>query len=106
MEENKRGKTPEQKTEELLRRYNLFVLSDKPYTQKVVAQIEVALKAIQDDPFYQIIPMFYFQNMSLEAISLELMIHIRTVKNKKRRLVRKMTAILFSDDVIFAIFND
>ena len=104
--ENERGKTPEQKTEELLKRYNLFVLSDKVFTQKVVAQIEVALNAIQSDPYYQIIPMFYFKNMSLEAVALELNIHIRTVKDKKRRMLRKMAAILFSDDVINAIYKE
>lgn len=107
MEENrKRQLTPEQRTEELLKRYNLFVLSDKVFTKKVVAQIDVALNAIQEDPFYQIIPMFYFKAMSLESISLDLEIHIRTVKNKKRKLIRKMAAILFSDDVISAIYNE
>ena len=104
--ENEKGKTPEQKTEDLLYSYNYFILADKVFTKKVVAQIEVALNAIQDDPFYRIIPLFYFKRMTLEAISLELNIHFRTVKNQKKQLLRKLAAILFSDDVINAIYNE
>lgn len=104
--ENEKGKTPEQKTEALLFRYNLFQLSDQIFTKKVLAQIDMALGTIQDDPLYRIIPMFYFQGMTNEAISLELNVHIRTVKRMKRRMLRTLAAILFSDDVINAIYNE
>lgn len=106
MEENRKGRTPEQKTEDLLFRYNLFSLSDQIFTKKVLAQIDVALQSIQSDPMYRIIPMYYFERMSNEAISLELEIHIKTVKRHRRRMIRKLAAILFSDDVISAIYNE
>ena len=46
-----------QKTIDLLERYEGFKLSDKPYTRKVVAQIDSALSMIRSDTYYQIIPM-------------------------------------------------
>ena len=90
----------------LLSRYKYFILADTIFTKKLVAQIDVALNAIQDDPYYRIIPLCYFENMTMEAISLEMNIHIRTVKDRRKRLLRKLAAVLFSDDVINSIYND
>lgn len=99
-------RTPEQKTEELLFKYEQFCLSDQPFTQKVVAQIDDALKTIKDDPYYSIIPMYYFQGQTREVISLDLKIHPKTIRKHKRRLIRKMAAVLFSDDVINEIYKE
>ena len=41
-------KTAAQKTEELLRNYPKFKLSDQPYTQKLCQNIEAALKSIEE----------------------------------------------------------
>ena len=58
-----------QKTIDLLERYEGFKLSDKPYTRKVVAQIDSALSMIRSDTYYQIIPMYYFEHLTIFEIS-------------------------------------
>ena len=50
-------KTVMEKTEELLKRYEGFKLSDEPITRKILAKVDDALKSVQDDPYYLIIPM-------------------------------------------------
>ena len=105
-EKVKGRKTPEEKTEELLYRYNLFILSDTVFTKKVLAQIDVALNTIQDDPYYPIIPLIYFEGQTMEVVSERLNSHIRTVRRNKWRLLRHLAAILFSDDVINAIYQE
>lgn len=98
--------TPEQKTEELLFKYEQFKRSDQVFTLKVLAQIDDALKTIQADPYFRIIPMYYFDGLTMEVISEQLDNHIRTIRRNKRRLIRHLAAILFSDDVINEIYKE
>lgn len=102
----KRQRTPEEKTEELLSQYGQFLLSDQPRTKKLLAQIDDALKTIQDSPYYSIIPLHYFDGLTWEAISLDLNIHPKTIRTHKRKLIRKIAAVLFSDDFIYEIINE
>lgn len=97
-----------QKTEEVLRNYPTFKrIKDKPYTVKLVAKVEEALDEIKNDPYYDIIPMFYFENETRECIALTLETTVRTVARNKRRLVDDLKVKLFSDDCIREIlFGD
>lgn len=97
-------KTAYQKTEELLRNYNAFVASDQPYTQKLVKKINEALKSIEDDFYYEIIPMIYFNENTREAVAEYLDTTVTTVSRNKTRLVNKLKARLCSDDVIYELF--
>lgn len=97
-------KTAYQKTEELLRNYNAFVESDQPYTQKLVKKINEALKSIEDDFYYEIIPMIYFNGDTREAVAEYLDTTVTTVSRNKTRLVNKLKARLCSDDVIYELF--
>lgn len=97
-------KTAFQKTEELLRNYNAFVASDQPYTQKLVKKIDEALKSIEDDFYYEIIPMIYFNGNTREAVAEYLDTTVTTVSRNKTRLVNKLKARLCSDDVIYELF--
>ena len=97
-------KTAFQKTEELLRNYNAFVSSDQPYTQKLVKKINEALKSIEDDFYYEIIPMIYFNENTREAVAEYLDTTVTTVSRNKTRLVNKLKARLCSDDVIYELF--
>ena len=97
-------KTAFQKTEELLRNYNAFVESDQPYTQKLVKKINEALKSIEDDFYYEIIPMIYFNGNTREAVAEYLDTTVTTVSRNKTRLVNKLKARLCSDDVIYELF--
>lgn len=97
-------KTAFQKTEELLQNYQAFQMSDQPYTQKLVSRIDTALNAIRDDPYYEIIPMIYFQEKTREDCAEFFYTTVSTVSRNKTRLVNKLKAYLFSDDVIYEMF--
>jgi DNA-directed RNA polymerase specialized sigma subunit len=94
-----------QKTINLLERYESFKLSDKPYTQKVMAQIDDALKMIQSDPYYRIIPMYYFEHKTVWDISGVYNVSEKTITRHRKRLIRQLSSVLFSDDVIQDILS-
>lgn len=98
-------KTAIEKTEELLRNYPIFKdITDQEYTIKLVAKIEDALKDIEDDIYYDIIPMFYFHNETREYIAERFGCTETTVSRNKTRLLNQLKLKLFSDDVIFELF--
>lgn len=97
-------KTAYQKTEELLKNYNDFKKSDQKYTLKLVTKIEDALKEIEDDIYYEIIPLTYFENETRENIAEKFNTTERTISRNKGRLVNQLKARLFSDDVIYELF--
>lgn len=98
-------KTAYQKTEELLRNYNTFSkVEDQPSTVKLVKIINDALDEIKDDPYYEIIPLIYFENETREYIAEEFDTTVTTISRNKNRLVNKLKARLFSDDVIYELF--
>ena len=71
---------------------------------KLVKQIEEALEEIRDDPYYDIIPMYYFEGETRENIALTLETTVRTVARNKRRLIDYLKVKLFSDSCIYEIF--
>jgi DNA-directed RNA polymerase specialized sigma subunit len=93
-----------EKTEELLKKYEQFKLSDQPATQKMLAKVDDALKSIQSDPYYRIIPMFFFDHVSREDIAFHFGVTERTITRHKSRLIENLSVILFSDDVLMDIF--
>lgn len=98
-------KTAIEKTEELLRNYPIFKdITDQEYTVKLVAKIEDALKDIEDDIYYDVIPMFYFHNETREYIAERFGCTETTVSRNKTRLLNQLKLKLFSDDVIFELF--
>ena len=98
-------KSVAQKTIDLLERYEQFKLSDQPYTRKVVAQIDSALKMIQQDIYYQIIPMYYFEHLTIFEISEDFHVSEKTITRNRKRLIRQLSSVLFSDDVITDILS-
>lgn len=94
-----------QKTVDLLERYEQLKLSDQPFSKKVVAQIDTALDQIRKDPFFSIIPMFYFEKVSREDIAFHFGVNEKTITRNRKRLVRQISVILFSDDVIMDILS-
>lgn len=98
-------KTAIEKTEELLRNYPTFrEITDQEYTVKLVDKIEAALKDIEDDLYYDVIPMFYFHNETREYIADRFGCTETTVSRNKTRLLNQLKLKLFSDDVIFELF--
>lgn len=98
-------KTAVEKTEELLRNYPTFKeITDQEYTVKLVAKIEEALKDIESDIYYDVIPMFYFHNETREYIAERFGCTETTISRNKTRLLNQLKLKLFSDDVIFELF--
>lgn len=98
-------RTAIEKTEELLRNYPIFKeIKDKEYTVKLVAKVDEALGKISEDPYYDVILMFYFEGRTRENIAFEYETSVTTISRNKTRLLNKLASILFSDDVIFELF--
>ena len=97
-------KTAAQKTEEILKNYPRFKLSDQPYTKKLCDKIETAMNTIKDDYYYDVISLYYFDGMTREEVAERFNTSETTISRNKKRLVDALSAILFSDDLIFQLF--
>lgn len=97
-------KTAFQKTEELLQNYNAFQKSEQPYAKTIVNKIDEALRSIEDDQYYELISLAYFDKKSREDIAEYFDTTVTTVSRNKTRLVNKLKVMLFSDDVIYELF--
>ena len=98
-------KTAIEKLEELLRNYPTFkAVEGKKVTSKLVAKVDEAMKSIEGDPYYDVIRMFYFEGQTRESIALDYGCTETTISRNKTRLLNKLKAILFSDEVIFELF--
>lgn len=98
-------KTAYQKTEELLRNYETFKkVEDQPHTEKIVNIITSALQDLEDDLYYEIIPMVYFEGKTREDVADYFDTTVTTISRNKNRLVNKLKNRIFSDDVIYELF--
>ena len=89
------GKTDYEKTEDLLRNYNYFLSSGKPELLTLIREIDDALKAISDDSYYPLIIMYYLSGETRESIADYFGTSTTTISRQKRRLVEKLSRILF-----------
>lgn len=94
-----------QKTEEILRNYNGFTLSDQPQTRKLLHRINEALSTINDDPYYDLIKLIYIDGESREYAAEYFDTSVTTISRNKTRLVNKLKSILFSDDFILELYS-
>ena len=69
-------------------------------TKREIQRIERALETIQDDPYYEIIPMKYWDLLSPEEIAERLNCDERTYRRHKNRLVNKLKVVLFGADAL------
>jgi RNA polymerase sigma factor (sigma-70 family) len=97
-------KTAAQKTEEILKNYPRFKLSDQPYTKKLCDKIETAMNTIKDDYYYDVISLYYFEGKTREEVAERYNTSETTISRNKKRLIDALSAILFSDDLIFQLF--
>lgn len=108
---NESDKKSFKKTEEVLRNYKKYkeaILLDKEdtvKTQKLVNIIQGALRSIEDDPYYEIISMFYLENTTRGEIAEFFNCDEKTITRNKRRLINKLKVIIFSDESIIELFN-
>ena len=94
--------TAYEKTVELLRAYKNYKHSieagiGNTITEETVSTIEEAFKYLNMDRYYYILQLYYVENMSMERISEVMWIDPRTAYRQRKRLIREMSKILFSD---------
>ena len=69
-------------------------------TKKEIARIERALETIQDDEYFDIIPMKYWDLMQPAQIAEALHCDERTFYRHKNRLINKLKVVLFGADAL------
>ncbi|WFD09954.1 hypothetical protein [Tepidibacter hydrothermalis] len=65
-----------------------------------ISQIDAALNIIKDDPYYELIPMKYFEGQTREDIAYYFEVDVKTIDRHKNRLVNLLKIRLFSDECI------
>lgn len=75
-------------------------------TENCIRIIDNALKTIEDDPYYKIIEMCYFDGMkhSEAASNWAITVDETTIGRNKNRLVKKLSIYMFSDEVIKELY--
>ena len=69
-------------------------------TKREIQRIERALETIEDDEYYDIIPMKYFDCLPVPEIAERLNCDERTFYRHKNRLINKLKIILFGADAL------
>lgn len=96
-----------QKTEKALRLYRSIQTghSENGISDKFVVLVDKALKTLENDLYYDVIPMIYFEGMTREQVAEYFDTTVTTISRHKTRLVNKLTPILFSDETIIELFS-
>jgi DNA-directed RNA polymerase specialized sigma subunit len=97
------GRTAAEKTEDLLYNYPAFKEVDEDGARTIVERVEHALRLIENDPYYDIIPMTYFKRMSREDVAYYLNASPTTVTRNRRRLIDEMKPVIVSEDTILEL---
>lgn len=102
-----------QKTEKILFLYPKLksVISDYEIdnikiTREFVRLIGEALRGIGDDPYFEIIPLKYFEGKTHEQIAEYFDVQPAAISKQRKRLVNRLRGILFSDDFISELYNN
>jgi len=74
-------------------------------TKLLINLIEAALMDIKLDPYYRVIELSYFQGYTTEQVAQQMYCEGSTVSRNRSRLLRQISAILFSDDIIQEIYQ-
>jgi hypothetical protein len=92
------GKSPREKTEDLLRQYPALRNTDTPYAKRVVQEIDACLAEAAQDPYVDVIRLFYFAGMKNVACANTLACEERTCRRNRARLVDQFTERLTSEE--------
>lgn len=93
-------RTAAEKCEGLLRCYPELKLTRESRARYIVNEIDRALTRIKDDSFYQIIPMYYFDRLSISEIAERLHTSESTISRGKQRLIDRLKIDMFTDDFL------
>ena len=82
----------EDKKEDLMKLYEKY--------QIIVTMVDLALKEIKDDKYYEVIDLYYFKKYRWEDIEEELDLDNSVIYRNKKRLITELSTILFPEDLI------
>lgn len=101
------GLTAFQKTERALRLYRSIQSghSENGISDKFIELVNEALDDLKDDPYYEVIPMTYFEGMTREQVAEFFDTTTTTISRHKTRLINQLTPVLFSDETIIELFS-
>lgn len=68
-------------------------------TLRVIELMDKGLEHLEDDPYYDILPMRYFEGRTLEDIGVYFGVDHTTISRNKNRLVKELAMQLFPDEV-------
>lgn len=93
-------KTAVQKTEELLRQYPQLRGIQEPYAQRVVQEIDRLLAEAENEPYVDVIRLYYFGGLTNEGCANTLCCDERTCRRYRKKLVQQFSVRLASDEFI------
>ncbi len=93
-------KTAVQKTEELLRQYPQLRGIREPYAQRVVQEIDTLLAEAENEPYVDVIRLYYFGGLTNEGCANTLCCDERTCRRYRKKLVQQFAVRLASDEFI------
>lgn len=92
---------PEESVENAVRNVEASVQG----TVQAIALIDKCMLALKNDPYYEILPMRYFEGRTLEDIGVYFGCDHTTISRNKSRLVRELSMRLFPDEVVKEFMN-
>lgn len=93
-------KSPYEKTEALLWKYTELQKAQTPYAQRVVAEIDQCLADAENEPYLDVIRLYYFAGLKNAACAQVLACGERTARRYRVALVQRFSARLASDEFI------
>lgn len=97
------AKTAYEKTEELLFQYPALKKVQTPYARRVCQEIEACMAEIENEPYKDVIRLFYFERLTNEAVINSLPFFCgseRTCRRNRKKLVERFAVRLASDEFI------
>ena len=97
------------KCELLLKNYNSFKLGlelgNDEETKRLFERLDRAIEFLRDERFIGIITMHYFDGLTMERIAEIYDISVVTAYAQRKKMIKKITNIILSDDVIKEILR-
>lgn len=94
------SKTAYEKTECLLYQYTALKKVNEPYARRVVEEIDACLAGAKNDPYVDVIRLYYFDGLKNAACAKALCCDERTSRRNRRQLVEQFAVRLASGEFI------
>ena len=82
-----------------------YKFDDMQVTVDFIRMIDDALESISDDPYYEIIPMKYFDGKTHEQIAEYFDVQPSAISKQRKRLINKLRPLIFPNDFISELYN-